>query len=527
MRNGDHKKNSIETRVLVLMPTGRDASLICRTLGAAGIQCCICRDVEELTAEIQKGAGAVLLAEEALTSDSLDLLSSAFDSQPVWSDLSVTLFAGNAQNAELLAATVGNRFNVTIVERPIRIPMLLSGVRGALRARQRQYDSRDFLRQLEESDYQKDLFLATLSHELRTPLNSILGWIQLLRSNDRSVNAERGLEVIERNAMAQAEIISDILFVSRIITGKLELEIEPVAIVPVIEQAIEVVRPSAELKKIKITTDFDVDGAIVDGNPERLTQIFWNILSNAVKFTPEGGEINVEVKFEAGKARIVITDNGQGIEPEFLPLIFERFRQADSSFTRKVGGLGLGLAIVRHLVELHNGEVSVFSAGLGHGTSFTVSLPLAETEVLPPVVEDDEVQRDVNAEHILKGVRILIVEDNEDSRDMLTVLFSQMNAEITGVPSVDQAIEELKERKYDVLISDIGMPDRDGYDLIRNIRSLPPEKGGSIPAIALTGYASLQDRELALEAGFQAHCSKPLDIEELINTLSEILQPSI
>ena len=517
------ENNPPESRVLVLMPTGRDASLICETLKRAGIEAASCTDTEDLAAQISTGAGAVLLAEEALDEVTFQHLSEVFYEQPVWSDLPVVLFAGNAQNAEMLAATVGTRFNATIVERPIRIPMLISAVRGALRARDRQYQSRNLLNQLEESDRQKDLFLATLSHELRTPLNSILGWIRLLRNN-AATDLKRGLEVIERNAKAQAEIISDILFVSQVITGKLSLEFAPINIISVVQDAIEMMLPSIEAKEIRLRTFFAADDRQINGDANRLKQVFWNILANAVKFTPAHGRIDVRMMLRGGNVEIEINDSGQGIEADFLPFIFERFRQADSSYTRKFGGLGLGLAIVRHLVEIHNGTVSVRSSGANLGASFSVMLPVLETpEPLPAETPSVTVESKIIAA-LPPGVRILLVEDNYDSREMLKFMFEQLDVEINAVSSVAEAISSITQKTPDVLISDIGMPGEDGYELIRRVRQLPPEKGGRMPAIALTGYASLQDRELALKAGYQEHFSKPVDVNNLIQLIEKLLK---
>jgi signal transduction histidine kinase/CheY-like chemotaxis protein len=468
-----------------------------------------------------------LLAEEGLQNGTLDHLVETFNRQPVWSDLPVVLFAGSMHNSEKLLSTIGARLNATIVERPIRVAILISAVRGALRARQKQYQTRDLLNQLEESDRQKDLFLATLSHELRTPLNSILGWIQLLRDGKPgAVNARHGLEVIERNAKAQSELISDILFVSRIITGKLTLNPKPIDLIPVIEEAVEVVQPSIEAKNIHLSVFFDPRIEQIKGDRDRLKQVFWNILSNAVKFTPPDGRIGIYAYFnDSNEVEIEFFDSGVGIEPEFLPHIFERFSQADSTYTRKVGGLGLGLAIVRHLVELHGGSVSVKSDGANRGTSFTIKLP-----VLRAAEKNESLNGKSHyaapAEKINEpphGVRVLLVEDNDDSREMLAVLFTQFDLQITAVASASEALKELGENRFDVLISDIGMPDEDGYELIRKVRALPAEKGGSIPAIALTGYASLQDRDLALEAGYQEHLSKPVDIDELLALVKNVL----
>jgi signal transduction histidine kinase/ActR/RegA family two-component response regulator len=501
------------------MPTGRDASLVSSTLKNAGISAQVCADPVELEENFSSGAGAVLISEEALVNGTLEHLTEAFNRQPVWSDVPVVLFAINGRNPETLLATVGTRFNATIVERPIRITMLVSAVRAALRAREKQYQTRDLLNQLEEADHQKDLFLATLSHELRTPLNSILGWIQLLRSKaNPNVNVEHALEVVERNAKAQAEIVSDILFVSRVITGKLELKLETIDLIPVIQSAIDVISPSAAAKEIQLFTSFDSNVNKIEGDADRLQQVFLNLLSNAIKFTPHGGQITVRVKTKGSNVEIEISDTGQGISSEFLPFVFERFRQADNSYTRQVGGLGLGLAIVRHLVELHGGEVSAKSQGKNRGATFTISFPLvAQPEQLPAADENliRQTQESENAE-LLKDVRLLLVEDDEDSREMLKIVFEQYGMKIAAAASAAEALETIKIVQPQVLVSDVGLPGEDGYELMRNVRMLSPEQGGTIPAIALTGYASLQDRVNALDAGYQEHLSKPVDIDKLI-----------
>lgn len=519
--------NNLENRVLVFMPTGRDASLVCATLKKAGIEAQACADSKELAREISSGAGAVLMAEEALQNGTLEYLSQSFGAQPVWSDLPVVLFAGSGHHAEMLLETVGTRFNATIVERPIRITMLVSAVRAALRARQRQYQSRNLLNQLEESDRQKDLFLATLSHELRTPLNSILGWIQILNAGDsqKSFDARHAhaLAVIERNARAQAEMIADILFVSRIITGKFKLNSAPLDLISVAQTAIDVLRPSLEAKEINLQTKFDIGTSLINGDADRLQQVFWNLLSNAIKFTPNQGEIVLEITNKMPNVEIKISDSGQGIKAEFLPYVFERFRQADNSYTRQVGGLGLGLAIVRHLVELHGGAVSVESAGENRGASFTVTLPAIPIDQSKPAHQNvEEIQPDKNTD-LSSGLHILLVEDDTDSREMLTIMFEQSDIKVTGVNSAAEAVESLKSFKPDILISDIGLPKEDGYELIKKVRRLSPEQGGLIPAIALTGYVSLQDRRYALEVGYQEHLSKPVDVDRLLDMVKQLV----
>lgn len=518
------ENNHLENRVLILMPTGRDASLVCATLEKSDINAESCADINDLTEKIGAGAGVILMAEEALKKETFKQLSEIFDVQPVWSDLPVVLFAGNVKNSGRLLEFIGTHVNATIVERPIRIAMLISAVRGALRAREKQYQTRDLLNKLAESDHQKDLFLATLSHELRTPLNSMLGWITLLRSkSDNSLDFEHGLDVIERNARTQSKVISDILFVSRIITGKLEIDLEPVDLLTVIQTAIDIIMPSIEAKHINLQTSFDSNIKPVTGDADRIQQVFLNLLSNAVKFTPPDGRIDVRVSGNDSHVEIKIADSGQGIKSDFIPFVFERFRQADSSYTRGVGGLGLGLAIVSHLVELHGGTVDVISDGENRGSVFTVKLSVSEKTETRNISRQISSEPTESSERLLEGIHLLLVEDDEDSREMLKVLFSQYDMKTTAVDSAAKALDAIKQIQPDILISDVGLPGEDGYALMRKIRQLAPEHGGQIPAIALTGYASIQDRSYALEAGYQEHLAKPVDLDILIELIKNLL----
>lgn len=508
------------------MPTGRDASLVCSILERAGISAQECESAKKLVNSISFGAGAVLIAEEALQDEAVSGLVETLEAQPVWSDLPVIVFSSTGRNAESLLQNLGGRINVIVVERPIRITMLVSAVRGALRARQRQYQTRDLLRQLEEADRQKDLFLATLSHELRTPLNSILGWIQILRGrNGANVDINHAINVIERNAKSQAEMIADILFVSRVITGKLELNLELVGVCEVVKSAIDIIRPSAEAKQIHIDFDADCDLQI-DADPERLRQVFLNLLSNSVKFTPEKGRIEVGVRQTGPNIEISVADDGQGISPEFLPYIFERFRQADNTYTRRVGGLGLGLAIVRHLVQLHGGKVRAESHGENKGTKFFVLLPVAGSKHLEskPHIQPRAASTDGQTAP-LKGVRVLLVEDDDDSRDMLVTILGFHGAEVAAAVTAAEGLEVLRDFQPQILISDVGLPKEDGYDLIRKVRALPADEGGLVPALALTGYVSVQDRSAALAAGFQEHLPKPVETDKLIDLVSRLLAP--
>ncbi len=371
----------------------------------------------------------------------------------------------------------------------------------------------------------KDQFLATVSHELRTPLNAILGWTSILAEKQGDAALfQKGVEVIYRNARAQAKIIEDILDVSRIITGKLKLDLREVDLRSVIQDAIDVIRPSADKKKVTLELVTPHEPAPILCDPDRMQQVVWNLLSNAVKFTDAGGSISVRVEGDATTASIKVEDSGCGLAAEYLPRIFERFRQVDSSAARRFGGLGLGLAIVRHLVELHGGRVSAQSDGLGHGSLFTVELPRQEA----PAVTSEEPPRPSSkfpvaaARRSMTGLRVLIVEDEPDARAMLETLLSEDGALIESTASADEALRALDEERFDVLVSDIGLPGRDGYALIRAVRERP-DAARSIPAIALTAYVRDVDRDLALSSGFDAHLPKPLDLVRLTSTISTLL----
>ncbi len=365
----------------------------------------------------------------------------------------------------------------------------------------------------------KDEFLAVLSHELRTPLNPILGWSRLLRSrkfDDKT--ADRALETIERNAKLQIQLIEDLLDVSRILRGKLSLNICPVALASTIEAAMETVRLAAQTKSIQIQTVLDPSVGLVAGDPNRLQQVVWNLLSNAVKFTPDGGRVEVRLERIDSQAQIKVTDTGKGISPDFLPHVFDYFRQSDSSITRVFGGLGLGLAIVRNLVQLHGGTIWAESPGEGQGATFTVRLPLS---AIPPKTNQDNRQPDCPLD--LSERKILVVDDEVDSREFVAFVLEECGAVVTAVASAGEALEALALEKPDLLLSDIGMPEMDGYMLIRQIRELPPEQGGEIPAIALTAYASNTDSQQALAAGFQRHIAKPVEPAELIAVVATLI----
>jgi PAS domain S-box-containing protein len=378
---------------------------------------------------------------------------------------------------------------------------------------------------LEEANRAKDEFLAVVSHELRTPLNSMLGWTQLLKTGKLEESlVGRAVETIERNARSQAQLIGDLLDVSRIITGKLQLQMRPTHPAMVVQAAIDSVRPAIKARNIELRTDVDTDIVPIAGDPDRLQQVIWNLLSNAIKFTPAGGRIHVGVQSEDGNVAISVSDTGIGIEPTFLPFVFDRFRQADASSTRTTGGLGLGLSIVKHLIELHGGTVRAESAGEGQGASFIVTIPAVPARDAAPV--DDDLSFDPGEASPLDGVRVLLVEDETDALDACRITLEQLGAVTWAVESAAEAFETLRQELPDVLLSDIGLPGESGYDLIRRVRSLPPAAGGATPAVAVTAYASDRDRARALEAGFQDHLAKPVDPRDLVATIQQLLRPS-
>jgi PAS domain S-box-containing protein len=387
---------------------------------------------------------------------------------------------------------------------------------------------RDARRHAEEADRLKDEFLATLSHELRTPLTSILGWASMIRNGEvEGSSATRAIETIERNARSQARLIDDLLDVSRIITGNLRLDLHPLNLAPIVEAAIDALRPTADVKGIHLRTEFVSGDCLIKGDPNRLRQVIWNLLSNAIKFTQRGGTVVINLKSVASTARLAVADTGEGIAAEFLPYVFDRFRQAEGSISRKQGGLGLGLAVVRHLVELHGGTIIAESEGLENGSIFTVDLPLAQERRDPARAEERrreiERRRSRSGAVRLDGVHVLVVEDDDDSRKLLGTILKRYGARVTSTKSAAEGLNVFSRDVPDVLISDIGMPDEDGYEFIKKLRALPPEKGGRTPAIALTGYASRKDKERALTAGYQQHIAKPIEQTDMIAAIAALV----
>jgi signal transduction histidine kinase len=380
---------------------------------------------------------------------------------------------------------------------------------------------REARREAQAANLAKDEFLATTSHELRTPLNAILGWATLMRSGQLDPSGySRAIETIERNAKTQGKLIEDILDCSLIISGRLRLEKEPLNFGGVIKSALESLMPVLTKKGVDFSIHVDPAATQVRGDAERLQQIAWNLVSNAVKFTPKGGSVTVRLERERSMARLSVKDDGDGIEADFLPHVFERFRQAHASTTRRYGGLGLGLAVVRHLTEAHGGTVTASSEGRGKGATFVVLLPILETsdkaisERPPPIARDADVRLD--------GVKVLVVDDEADSRELMTAALRMRGAEVTSAESAESGLQLLDRIRPNVLVSDIGMPRFDGFEFIRSLRRRPPENGGLLSAIAVTAYARDEDRRQAVDAGFDEYLSKPVNHDELAAAVADL-----
>ena len=515
--NGDQRSDS-DLRVLVFAPIGRDTALTTELLTRSAIPCHACASLREVCDEVRAGAGAVLLTEEALSDPAIDQLATALGAQPPWSDISILLFAGGDRNHASLRTLHKLEVlrNVTLLDRPVRTAAVVSTVRAALRGRQRQYELRDTVVALqksrmdaEEANRLKDEFLATVSHELRTPLNAILGWVAMLRqARFEPSRVATILEIIERNAKSQAQLIADVLDISRMISGRVKLEVSAVSLARVVLDAVDSIRPGAAARGIELHLDVD-EGPVANADPDRIQQIIWNLLSNACKFTPEGGRIDVSLAADRTRATITVSDTGAGISPDFLPYVFDRFRQAEQGFTRSHGGLGLGLAIVKHLTEMHGGEASAKSDGSGKGATFEVRLPLARSIAR---ARASRIETDTSSELPdvdLSDRSILVVDDDESTRELMVTLLSRSGAHVRVVESVRAAIAQFDVDVPELVLADIGMPEEDGLSMIRRIRQRPPARGGLVRAIAVSAYARPEDREAALAAGYDDFLTKP------------------
>ena len=536
--------DDVLTRVLILTPTRKDAEVTSSLLTKAGLTCLVCPDLGRLAQKIRDGAGAVLLTEEVISAVGFQDLLSSLQQQPAWSDLPVVMLMQSGIASTAATSLIRDLGNVTLLERPAPTRSVVSAVQTAIRSRQRQYQIRDQMeairtaqnerqqlldseraarQEAERAGRIKDEFLATLSHELRTPLHAIFGWTQIIKLNPRDEAAiSEGINVIDRNVRLQTELIEDLLDMSRIISGKVRLDMRRVRLPELIDAALDSVMPALSAKTIRLEKVVGSDVEYVSGDPGRLQQVLWNLLTNAIKFTPKEGTIQVRAHRVASHLEIRVTDTGEGIAPEFLSQLFERFSQSDASTTRNHGGLGLGLSIVRHLVEMHGGTIRAESPGVGQGATFVLSLPIVAVNSIdgesPEQIAEVDRRTLSNDATKLKGLRILVVDDEADARDLVRRFLIDCEAIPALAASAAEAESLLASFKPNVIISDIGMPNQDGYTFMRGVR----RQGVTTPALALTAFARDKDRASSIQAGYQMHLRKPVDPAELIAAVANL-----
>jgi signal transduction histidine kinase/ActR/RegA family two-component response regulator len=496
------------------------------------------RDLEDVSGRLRIGAGtvlgllllaiaiALLIARGMQRSVAAPLLELAHTARTITSTPNATARAVPYSNDETgIVVRAFNEMLDRIAERTAALSRANADLEREVEERRRMERERsEALERERDANRLKDEFLATLSHELRTPLNAVLGWTRVLRSaRIEPATTQRALESIERNARAQARLIEDLLEISRIVTGKMRLQMRPTDLATIVEAAVEIVQPAATAKRLRLTVDLAARPALTAGDADRLQQVIWNLLSNAVKFTPAEGEVQVRLTRDSGY-RITIQDSGLGIDARFLPHVFEAFRQADGSASREHGGLGLGLAIARQIVELHGGTIKARSEGRHTGATFEVFLP----SVIAPTGEHASRERaaalpgDLADPALLRNIRVLVVDDEEDARVLMQTTLSQYGADVSTASSVADALMAFDNARPDVLVSDIGMPNEDGYSLIRQLRARPAAQGGAVPAVAVTAYASAGDQSATETAGYQAHVAKPFEPADVARLVARL-----
>ena len=508
-----------EERVLVLAPTGRDALLACDLLSQAGLESFACSDEAELCRGIEEGAAVAVLAEEALHPWTVHALLGALSRQGPWSDLPLIVFTRGQRSSESVLEALGPLGNATILERPVRVSTLVSAVKAGMRARRRQYEVRDLLQRQTEADRRKDEFLAMLGHELRNPLAAIRNAIWILEeAGSAEYQDVRQREVIERQTHHLVRMVDDLLDVSRVTLGKIGLHIQPVDLQNVAERCLSELGMRKLAESHELTLTVKTESVLVQGDPVRLEQVVCNLLHNAVKYTPRGGAIEVRVGPEDGEAVVRVCDTGLGISEDMLTRIFEPFTQVESSRKRSEGGLGLGLPLVRSLVQLHGGTVAARSDGRGRGSEFIVRLPRLGNEAEMSVPDDAAPGGD--KEPVDESpLRILVVEDNRDGRESLRDLLEIWGHEVELAENGPDGVKHALNSQPDVALIDIGLPGLDGNEVAQRIRAALD--GDRMALIAMTGYGQPEDRRRALQAGFDAYLVKPVDRNQLRASLSE------
>lgn len=505
-------------RILIAAPIGRDAELMCAQLRAAGISCDVSRDVHALCEELANGFGAILVTEEALTRDAASCLIATLAKQPPWSEPPVIILTGGPSLEPKLHAFEGllHRTNVTLVDRPVRIKTLVSTAQSALRARQRQYDIRDLMTQLEERVHERDRFLAVLGHELRNPLGAILLAVQMTEP-DGSLDAEK-TQLVERQARHLTRLVNDLLDLSRVAAGKIVLKRQVLDLAEIVNQSVRTVTDAARRQGIELAVRTPASPIVVDADPVRVDQIVTNVLTNAIKYTPEGGHVVLDLLEQDGHAVIRVTDDGVGIAPERIDTIFELFAQAENAIGRAQGGMGIGLALVRNLVELHEGTITATSEGIGKGSEFAVMLPLAS----PERRADTQQKKPVTSASTTTAAparRIAIVEDNKDVRDLLRLKLGRLGHQVFEASDGVSGVEIVLQNQPDLALVDLGLPGIDGYQVAREVRE---KLGDDVVLVAISGFGQPEDKRRALEAGFDEHITKPADVNDIENLLMRL-----
>jgi signal transduction histidine kinase/CheY-like chemotaxis protein len=501
-----------QLRVLVRGATARDDSMTVRELSRASILARSCPDLGTMLADLRAGAGALLLAEECLSDPGAQALFQHVSGQPPWSDLPVLILARQGANSTAISDALALGFNVTVLERPIRVAALISAVRSALRGRRRQYELRDLLDGLHESDQRKTEFLATLAHELRNPLAPIRSCVGILQRNPE--DPKPVLEVMERQVHHMVRLVDDLLELSRITRGKVELRPEHVELATIIRAACETSRPLMDAGRHRFEQHLPAQPLWLRADPVRLAQVLSNLLNNAARYTDPGGRITLEARADGREAVVTVSDNGMGLSEDLLPGVFDMFSQADGRDIRAQHGLGIGLALVRNLVEMHGGQVSAHSEGPGRGSQFEVRLPLAPA----PRARAGGDAGDAVEEQIAQ--RILVVDDNRDAADSLATLLGLAGADVEVAYDGAEALEKVETFQPEVAVLDLGMPGMSGLDVARRIRDRPDADDCTL--IALTGWGQDSDRALTRDAGFAHHLTKPVDFDEMRAVLSSL-----
>jgi signal transduction histidine kinase/ActR/RegA family two-component response regulator len=503
----------LSRRVLIVAPVGRDAELMCEHLEAAGVLCFVCTDTDEACHELERGAGALMFTDEALTSDTTPRLAKVLDCQPPWSDIPMIILTGlpSSEAKSRSFGTFGRRTNVTFVDRPVRIHSLVSAAQSALRARQRQYQIRELMEKLEDRVHERDRFLAILGHELRNPLGAILLASQM-RDDDGRLDGEH-VGLIERQSKHLTRLVNDLLDLSRVVSGKIVLKRQVIDLADALRQSFETVTEPAARQNVTIEVRYASEPLPVYADPLRAAQILTNVIGNAIKYTPSGGRVIVALERDGDQAVVKVADDGVGIAPDRIGTIFELFAQAENAIGRAQGGMGIGLALVRNLLELHDGTITAESDGLGKGSEFVVRLPIFNGEAVAPAPVTSKGSNDGQPR------RIVVVEDNQDVRDLLRLKLRRLGHEVHAVGDGIAGLQTIVDHRPDLALVDIGLPGLDGYEIATRVRE---SIGRDVVLVAVSGFGQPEDKRKAMDAGFDEHITKPADVTDIENLLSRL-----